>query len=61
MNSGYGSGVRADRYQLEELKIILPGCEVFKELPQTNPNNYIIAWGHSKIEADLGLEKNEYL
>jgi hypothetical protein len=51
MNSGMTnySGRSGGKLTLEELRILLPEFQVFKEIPNTGPDNYVIVWGHSRV------------
>lgn len=51
MNSGRTnrSGRTDGKLNLEELRNLLPEFEIFEEIPNTGPDNYVIAWGHKRV------------
>ena len=51
MNSGMTnlSGRSDGKLTLEELRKLLPEFHVFKEIPNTGPDNYVIVWGHNRV------------
>ncbi len=51
MNSGRSNwtGRSAGKLTLDELRMLLPGCEILEESPLTGPDNYIIIWGHNSL------------
>jgi putative sugar O-methyltransferase len=51
MNSGRSdwTGRSAGKLTLDELRALLPGCEILEESPLTGPDNYIVIWGHNSV------------
>jgi hypothetical protein len=48
MNSGRSdeTGRSSGKMSLEEIRSVIPNCEILEEDPKTGPDNYIIVWGH---------------
>lgn len=47
MDSGKpNSCFKENHLMVEELQVMLPGCEILEEVPNTWPDNYIVVWGH---------------
>ena len=48
MNSGRTnwSGRSTGKMTFDELRFLIPGCEILEESPLTGPDNYILIWGH---------------
>jgi hypothetical protein len=51
MNSGMTnhSGRSDGKLTLEELRKFLPEFQIFEEIPNTGPDNYVIVWGHNRV------------
>jgi hypothetical protein len=51
MNSGRTnlSGRSTGKMSIEELKLLIPGCEILEESPLSGPDNYILVWGHKPL------------
>jgi putative sugar O-methyltransferase len=49
MNSGRtnDTGRSTGKLSLDELKVLLPPFEILEEIPNSSPDNYVIAWGHN--------------
>ena len=50
MNSGLDNETgRGDgKLTLDELRTLLPRFEIFEEVPNTGPDNYVLVWGHTE-------------
>lgn len=51
MNSGMTnhSGRSDGKLTIEELRKLLPEFQIFEEIPNTGPDNYVIVWGHNRV------------
>ena len=58
MNSGIGGKRSEGKLNIDELRILLPRFEIFKEEPLTEEHNYLIVWGHQEKSITEGYFVN---